>query len=87
MKSVLGLVAFALSLTSSTLALHASEAGVIDWHKQFIGVPSPGSVAPVFHHFNTTEASASEISRSLILTGTASNVLAALDPVTGEVGE
>lgn len=75
-----------LGLASSTFALHASQAGIIDWHKQFIGVPLSGSLAPVFHRVNKTISASSRASQTVILTGTGSHVLAALDPVAGDVG-
>ncbi|KAI9058646.1 DUF1620-domain-containing protein [Trametes sanguinea] len=64
-------------------ALHASEAGVIDWHKALAGVPlvqSPAT-APSFHR----RAFDNGATRSLVLTATESNVLAALDPVDGSL--
>jgi ER membrane protein complex subunit 1 len=73
-----------LPLVSFVLALHASEAGVVDWHKTFIGVPHTGSLeaSPVFHRVETRNSTT-----SVILTSTEdTNVLAALDPFSGSVG-
>ncbi|KAH9942115.1 hypothetical protein B0H21DRAFT_526939 [Amylocystis lapponica] len=63
-----------------TWALHASEAGVVDWHKHLIGVPltSALSTAPTFH-------SPTPRGESVILAATANNVLAALSPANGSV--
>lgn len=66
-------------------ALHASEAGVLDWHKPQVGVPlvhSP-STAPTFHR-RQYESGAT---RSIVLSATQSNVLAALHPNNGSLGE
>lgn len=63
----------------TTQALHESDVGVVDWHKQLIGVPLAGALAtaPIFHRVGKN---------SIILTATGNNVLAALDPVNGSVG-
>ncbi|KAI8996246.1 DUF1620-domain-containing protein [Trametes punicea] len=64
-------------------ALHASEAGVVDWHKPLAGVPllqSPAT-APSFHR----KEYESGATRSIILTATQSNVLAALNPANGSL--
>lgn len=65
-------------------ALHQSEAGVVDWHKKLIGIPLSASLstAPVFHRVGGVN----ESTRSIVLTATQSNVLAALDPIDGSVG-
>lgn len=67
----------------STLAIKSSEAGVVDWHKAFIGdvlTGNPG-LSPVFHRIEENGKT-----RSLVLTATASNVLAALHPENGTIG-
>lgn len=76
----------ALGLLPLSLALHASEAGVVDWHKPLVGVPitHSQSLSPTFHRFST--GSSRKSTQSVILTTTSSNVLAALDPVKGDVG-
>ncbi|KAI0633153.1 DUF1620-domain-containing protein [Trametes polyzona] len=64
-------------------ALHASEAGVLDWHKPQVGVPlvhSPATV-PSFHRREYDNGA----TRSVILTATQSNVLAALNPANGSI--
>ncbi|KAF8644498.1 hypothetical protein AX16_008429 [Volvariella volvacea WC 439] len=65
----------------STHALHESDVGVLDWHKELIGVPitTHTSTAPQFH------AIKSEPGRSLILSVTGNNVLAALEAYDGSV--
>ncbi|EPQ55571.1 DUF1620-domain-containing protein [Gloeophyllum trabeum ATCC 11539] len=66
-----------------TSALHASEAGVVDWQKSLVGVPLTytTSLSPAFHRVHDTV----NTTRSVILTATGNNVLAALDPVDGSV--
>jgi hypothetical protein len=73
----------ALSITLSTNALQESEVGIVDWHKSLIGVPLSGSLstAPVFHRVNVGVET-----KSVVITATGSNVLAALNPVNGSVG-
>jgi hypothetical protein len=73
---------FALWIISPSWALHQSEVGVVDWHKNMIGIPLLGShsTAPIFHRVR------GENTQSVILTATESNVLAALNPVNGSVG-
>ncbi|CAA7264034.1 unnamed protein product [Cyclocybe aegerita] len=63
---------------SGTWALHEADVGVVDWHKKLIGVPLSGSIAtsPSFHR---------EGDKAIILTATANNVLAALEPEDGSV--
>jgi ER membrane protein complex subunit 1 len=62
---------------NSIFALHESDVGIIDWYKPLVGVPHYSS----FHRFGT------ENTRSIILTATESNVLAALNPDSGSIGE
>ncbi|KAF9817392.1 hypothetical protein IEO21_03446 [Rhodonia placenta] len=64
-------------------ALHSSEAGIVDWHKPLVGVPlySTLSTAPAFHRISEADGR----THSVVLTATASNVLAALDPVDGTI--
>ena len=66
------------------LAIHASEAGVVDWYKPLVGDALTGksSLSPVFHRIEDSQGS----TRSLVLTATASNVLAALHPENGTIG-
>ncbi|KAJ6621455.1 hypothetical protein B0H10DRAFT_2163080 [Mycena sp. CBHHK59/15] len=68
------LLLFTVLLCSSlSLAIHESDAGVIDWHKKFVGVPL---AAPVVHHAEK---------QTVLLLPTASNVLAALNTTDGSV--
>ncbi|KAF9528732.1 hypothetical protein CPB83DRAFT_813238 [Crepidotus variabilis] len=65
-------------LCLGTYALHESDVGVVDWHKELIGVPlsGPVSAAPSFHRVGN---------ETLILSATSSNVLAALEPENGSI--
>lgn len=74
----------ALTWITSVWALQASEAGVVDWHKTFIGVPRTDSLesSPVFHRIQSKDST-----QSVILTTTENtNVLAALNPADGSIG-
>lgn len=75
----LSLVPLFLLCLPTAQALHESDVGVVDWHRQLIGVPLTGALAtaPIFHHVGEN---------SIILTATGSNALAALDSVNGSVG-
>ena len=61
-------------------AIYQSDVGVVDWYKQLVGVPlvASSSTAPAFRRVEGKE---------IILTATTSNVLAALSPEDGHVGE
>ncbi|KAI5117724.1 hypothetical protein M0805_006209 [Coniferiporia weirii] len=85
MSTFRSLLVLALGLLPVSLALHASEAGVVDWHKPFVGVPitHSHSLSPTFHRFST--GSSKKSTQSVILTATSSNTLAALDPTTGDI--
>ena len=67
-----------------TLAIHASEAGVVDWHKPLIGDTLTGnpSLSPIFHRVGEQN----ESTQSYILTASSSNVFAALHPGNGTIG-
>ena len=69
-----------ISLCAVSKALHEADVGVVDWHRQLIGVPFAGFVStpPSFHQVEN---------RSLIITTTDSNVLAALEPEDGSIRE
>jgi hypothetical protein len=90
MRSLIPLTPFLLSLLPTTLALHQSEVGIIDWHKPLIGVPLIGSLAtaPVFHRVNAGNGNGSkgEGTKSVVISATGSGVLAAVDPVDGSLG-
>ncbi|EMD34983.1 hypothetical protein CERSUDRAFT_116509 [Gelatoporia subvermispora B] len=68
---------------NSVSALHASEVGVVDWHKSFIGVPLIGSpsISPTFHRVGSADGP----TQSVVLAATSSNVLAALSPMNGSI--
>ena len=63
-------------------ALHESDAGKIDWHKEIVGLPriETLAVAPKF------EQAAGRKPSSFIVTVTKSNVLAAINAVDGNIG-
>ena len=67
-----------LVLGVTTWALHESDVGIVDWNKHYIGAPLVGSVttAPAFHHVGN---------KTIVLTATGSNVLAALEPEDGSI--
>jgi len=69
-----------LSLCIGTRALYESDVGVVDWHKELIGVPlvGPTSISPSFHRADQ---------KTIILAATTSNVLASLEPEDGSVCE
>jgi ER membrane protein complex subunit 1 len=71
------------ALPAPTAALHESEVGIVDWHKPLVGVPLIGSpnTAPLFHRFTVDQG----VTKSVVVTATGSNVLAAIDPVDGSV--
>jgi ER membrane protein complex subunit 1 len=83
MWRVLGIWLASLAVLPA-LAIHASEAGVVDWYKPFIGDALTGNpdISPVFHRFSELDGR----TRSLVLTATTSNVLAALHPENGTIG-
>ena len=66
------------------LAIHASEAGVVDWYKPLIGDTLTGNthLSPIFHRVGEPD----EPTKSFVLTATTSNVLAALHPENGTIG-
>jgi hypothetical protein len=69
-----------ISLCAVSRALHEADVGVVDWHRQLIGVPLAGSLStsPSFYQVE---------GRSLIITTTDSNVLAVLEPEDGSIRE
>lgn len=75
MRLLTGLASF-LSLCTAVFAIHESDVGVVDWHKHLVGVPLSGipTTAPSFYRAGN---------KSIILTATANNVLAALEPANG----
>ena len=83
MVRLIGLLLSALYVLPA-LSIHASEAGVVDWYKPLIGdaLTANPSVSPVFHRIEEVDGT----TRSLVLTATASNVIAALHPENGTIG-
>ncbi|KAF5329640.1 hypothetical protein D9619_009262 [Psilocybe cf. subviscida] len=73
-----------LSLPTPTWALHAADAGVVDWHKHLVGAPMTGAAvtAPSFYRTIDEDTGTEE---STILTATGNNVLAALKTTDGSV--
>ncbi|KAI0318194.1 DUF1620-domain-containing protein [Amylostereum chailletii] len=74
---------FALTaLASCARALKQSEAGVVDWHQSYVGVPLVDSLAtaPAF-----LSKPGHPPTSALLLTATSSNVLAALHPTNGSI--
>ena len=70
--------ALALCLVPLTWAIQADLAGVVDWHKELIGEPLLEPTPPKF-----VDTSAGR----RVIALTKSNVLAALDADTGDVGK
>ena len=70
--------ALALCLVPLTWAIQADLAGVVDWHKELIGEPLLEPTPPKF-----VDTSAGR----RVIALTRSNVLAALDADTGDVGK
>jgi ER membrane protein complex subunit 1 len=75
-----------LGLLPFTFALHASEAGVVDWHKPLMGLPitHSDSSEPSFHRFKSKNGT-NKITKSVVLSATNANVLAALDAANGDI--
>ena len=76
-------IALACILPSLSLAIKSSEVGVVDWHTPNIGTTLTGNPAllPTFHRIEEDGST-----KSLVITATASNVLAALHPENGTLG-
>jgi uncharacterized membrane protein len=81
----LAAVALLLSLVANVNGLYESQAGIIDWHKSYIGIPKlTRSTNPRFHSMASTQRNIP--SKAVILVSTQKNVLAALNPSDGAVG-
>ncbi|KAI0341141.1 DUF1620-domain-containing protein [Trametopsis cervina] len=82
MPSFWARLAVSFILPCVSLAIKSSEVGVVDWHKTHIGDTLTGNrgLLPIFHRIEEDGAT-----RSLVLTATASNVLAALHPENGTI--
>jgi ER membrane protein complex subunit 1 len=78
MRALFGL----LLVTLPCFALHQSDAGKIDWHKELVGLPRIETVAVVPRF----EQPAGKKPSSFIITVSKSNVLAAINAVDGNVG-
>ena len=72
------------TLIHQALALHESDVGVIDWHKPLIGLPNPQDplTLPSFHRVRDERT---QLTNSVVITGTRSNVLAGVDPMNGSL--
>jgi hypothetical protein len=78
-------VALLLSLTASVNGLYESQAGIIDWHKPYVGIPRLTRwTSPRFHQIASTQPNVP--SKAVVVVGTQKNVLAALNPSNGNIG-
>lgn len=78
-------VALLFSLAVNVNGLYESQAGIIDWHKPYIGIPRlTPSTSPRFHRIASTQPNIP--SKAVVVVGTQKNVLAALNPSDGAVG-
>jgi hypothetical protein len=78
-------VALLLSLAATVSGLYESQAGIIDWHKPYIGIPKLTRwTSPRFHQVVSTQPNVP--SKAVVVVGTQKNVLAALNPSDGAVG-
>nr|CRX79161.1 hypothetical protein [Leucosporidium scottii] len=79
-----------LGLAAPVWGMQASDVGLFDWHLPLIGPPqlaSPQDPPPHRFHHTSTSLAPNASKKSLLLTYTRNNVLAALEPSTGDVGE
>jgi hypothetical protein len=75
----------AAALASNSYALHAEDAGKVDWHTKLIGIPLPDRpFVPNFHRVPPYRFKQSW--KSVILTATEANVVAGLNPADSSVG-
>ncbi|KAG8835265.1 hypothetical protein FRC17_004572 [Serendipita sp. 399] len=74
------------SLIASVNAIYSSQAGQIDWHQQYVGIPSVHSnaLAPRLHRIGSVQPGTP--AQSVLLTATKKNVLAAINPSEGNIG-
>jgi len=76
--------AFALTLGAN--ALHAEDAGKVDWHTKLLGIPLPDRpFVPNFHRVPPYRFGGSW--KSVILTATESNTVGGLNPADSSIGE
>jgi ER membrane protein complex subunit 1 len=81
----LAAVALLLSLAVNVNGLYESQAGIIDWHKPYIGIPRLTRwTSPRFHRIASTQANIP--AKAIVVVGTQKNVVAALNPSDGGVG-
>jgi len=74
-----------LSLAANVNGLYESQAGIIDWHKPYIGIPRLTRwTSPRFHKITSTQPNIP--SKAVVIVGTQKNVIAALNPSDGAVG-
>jgi len=79
-------VALLLSLAANVSGLYESQAGTIDWHKPYIGIPKLTRwTSPRFHQIVSSQPNVP--SKAVVIVGTQKNVLAALNPSDGAVGK
>jgi ER membrane protein complex subunit 1 len=76
------LVVVLLCLSSLALAVQVGVGG--EWYKPFVGVPL-NHAKPVFHRVAVDAKNTR--TRSVVLVATERNVLAALEPADGSIGE
>lgn len=70
---------------AQVLGISQRDAGLHDWHLELIGLPAvEAGTRPRFHY---PAGASNTASSSLVYTATQKNVLAALDPKTGAIGE
>lgn len=82
--SLLSPLILIFALILSTNAIYAHQAGVIDWHKQYLGVPLTHTqqVAPRFHKIG----GAGGKGQAVWLAATERNILGAVNPSEGNIG-
>lgn len=83
---LVGAVSALLTLSTAAVnALYESQAGVIDWHIEHIGIPQLSKpTKPTFHR--VAGAGGDGRGKAIVLTATEKNVLAALNPGEGNTG-
>jgi len=77
-------LAFLFLFSSPTLAIYASQAGSIDWHTMYMGVPhtSPPALEPRIHRVGSN----TNTPQAVYIAATKKNVLAGLNPSEGNIG-
>lgn len=78
-------LAAVLAVVQAGHALHAEDAGKVDWHKPLVGIPLRGrEFAPNFHRVPPYRFKQSW--KSVIITATEANVLAGVNPADAALG-